>query len=94
MWFSESGIESLVRSGGWRRLQRFAGSTGASNVAFRGITPDPATAFRAVAGSGDDAGQVGGSLNQQSPTSSTSTAQPGQPTVCFDRPSDQAEDEK
>ena len=46
VWFSESGIESLVRSGGWRRLRRFAGSTGASNVAFRGITPD--------------AGQVGG----------------------------------
>jgi hypothetical protein len=58
--FSESGIESLVRPGGWRRLRLFAGSTGASNVAFRGITPDPTTAIQAVAGSGVDAGQVGG----------------------------------
>ena len=69
VWFSESGIESLVRSGDWRRLRRFAGSTGASNVAFRGITPDPATAIRAVAGSGVDAGQVGGLAQSTKPTS-------------------------
>ena len=58
--FSESGIVSLVRPGGWRRLRRFAGSAGASNVAFRGITPARATAIQAVTGSGVDAGQIGG----------------------------------
>jgi len=57
---SESGIESLVRPGGWRRLRRFAGRTGASSVACRGLTPNPATAIQAVTGSGVDAGQVGG----------------------------------
>jgi hypothetical protein len=66
-WFSESGIESLVRPGGWRRLRRFAGSTGGSNVAFRGITPDPAPAIQAGTGSGVDAGPVGRtrSINSQ-----------------------------
>src|ERR1700733_13459705 len=49
--FSESGIDALVRSGGWRRLRRFAGRTGAANVAFRGITPDPTTAIQAGVGS-------------------------------------------
>jgi len=68
VWFSESGIESLVRPGGWRRLRRFAGSTGASNVAFRGITPDP-TAIQAVAGSAVDAGPVGGLAQSTKPTS-------------------------
>jgi hypothetical protein len=58
--FSEGGIESLVRPGSWRRLRRFAGRTGASSVACRGLTPDPVTAIRAVTGSGVDAGQVGG----------------------------------
>jgi hypothetical protein len=53
---SESGIESLVRPGGWRRLRRFAGRTGASSVACRGLTPDP--------------GQVGGtrSINKDRPS--------------------------
>ena len=37
-----------------------AGSIGASNVAFRGITPDPAPAIQAGTGSGVDAGPVGG----------------------------------
>ena len=58
--FSEGGIESLVRPGGWRRLRRFAGRTGASSVACRGLTPNPTTAIQAVTGSGVDAGQVGG----------------------------------
>ncbi len=60
VFFSEIGIDSLVRLGGRRRLPRFAGGTGASSVAFRGISPDPATAIQAVAGSGLDAVQVGG----------------------------------
>ena len=58
--FSESGIDSLVRSGGWRRLPRFAGRINASIVACRGLTPDPATAIQAVTGSDVYAGQVGG----------------------------------
>ena len=68
-WFSEIGIDSLVRPGGWRRLRRFAGSTGASNVAFRGMTPDPAPAIQAGTGSGVDAGPVGGtrSINSKLP---------------------------
>jgi hypothetical protein len=37
--FSESGIEALIRSGGKRRQQRFAGSTRASNAASRWGTP-------------------------------------------------------
>ena len=41
-------------------LPQFARSSRGSNVAFRGITPDPATAIQAVTGSGVDAGQVGG----------------------------------
>ncbi|MBV9334680.1 MAG: hypothetical protein JO243_02205 [Solirubrobacterales bacterium] len=60
VFFSESKIETLVRPVGWRRLRQFAGSTSASNVAFRGITPDPSTAIQAVTGSGVDAGQVRG----------------------------------
>jgi hypothetical protein len=67
VWFSESGVESLVRPGGWRRLRRFAGRTGASNVACRGLTPDPATAIRAVTGSGVDAGQSGGTRSINKP---------------------------
>ena len=50
--FSESGVATLVRLRGKRRLPRFAGSLGGSDVAFRGIRPDPATAIRAVTGSG------------------------------------------
>jgi hypothetical protein len=67
---SESGIESLVRPGGWRRLRRFAGRTDASSVACRARTPDPATAIQAVTGSGVDAGQVGGtrSINKDRPS--------------------------
>ncbi len=57
--FSETGIGSLVRPRGWRRLRRFAGRTGGSGVACRGLTPDPATAIQAVTGSGVDAGQDG-----------------------------------
>lgn len=34
--FSESGVESLIRLRGRRRVLRFAGSIGASSVAFRG----------------------------------------------------------
>jgi hypothetical protein len=56
----ESGVDTLVRLRGRRRLARFAGSAGASSVAFRGISPDPATAIQAVTGSGLDAVQVGG----------------------------------
>lgn len=37
----------------------FAGSIGASNVAFRGITPALATAIQAVTKVGVDAGQIG-----------------------------------
>ena len=44
----ESGIETLVRPVGKRRRRR-AGSARASNVAFRGITPDLTTAIRASA---------------------------------------------
>jgi hypothetical protein len=58
--FSESVLDTLVRPGGRRRLSRFARRTRASNVAFRGITPDPATAIQAVTGSGVEAGQVEG----------------------------------
>ena len=57
---SGSGIESLIRPGGRRRLRRFAGRTDSSKVAFRGITPDPAPAIQAGTGSGVDAGPVRG----------------------------------
>jgi hypothetical protein len=50
--FSESGVATLVRLRGKRRLPRFAGSLGSSSIAFRGIKPDPATAIQAVTGSG------------------------------------------
>ena len=56
---SENGAASLVRLVRRRRLAQFAGSIGASNVAFRGITPDLATAIQAVTKSGVDAGQIG-----------------------------------
>ena len=48
-------------------MRRFAGRTDASNVAFRGSTPDPTTAIQAVAGSGVDAGPVRGtrSINKR-----------------------------
>jgi hypothetical protein len=49
---SESGIATLLRLRGRRRVERFAGSIGSSNLAFRGIKPDPATAIQAVTGSG------------------------------------------
>ena len=49
---SELGIAALVRLRGKRRGGRCAGSIGSSNVAFRGIKPDPATAIQAVTGSG------------------------------------------
>ena len=49
---SERGIATLVRLRGKRRVGRCAGSIGGSNVAFRGIKPDPATAIQAVTGSG------------------------------------------
>jgi hypothetical protein len=55
-----AGVESLVRLRGRRSMLRFAGSIGASSVAFRGSSPDPATAIQAVAGSGLEAGQIGG----------------------------------
>lgn len=62
---SESGVEALVRLRGRRMLLRFAGSVGASSVAFSEISPDPVTAIRAITGSGLDAGQVGGALNHE-----------------------------
>ena len=49
---SELGIAGLVRLRGKRRGGRCAGSIGSSNVAFRGIKPDPATAIQAITGSG------------------------------------------
>jgi hypothetical protein len=49
--FSESGVATLVRLRGKRRLPRFAGRLGSSSVAFR-VKPDPATAIQAVTGSG------------------------------------------
>jgi hypothetical protein len=52
---SERGIAALVRLRGKRRVGGCAGSIISSNVAFRGSTPDPTTAIRAVAGSGVDA---------------------------------------
>jgi len=61
---SESGVEGLVRLRGRRRRPGFAGSIGASSVAFRGITPDPTTAIQAVVGSGVDAGQVEGNRSR------------------------------
>ena len=85
VWFSESGIESLVRPRGRRRLRLFAGSTGASNVAFRGITPDPTTAVRAVAGSGVDAGQVEGLAQSTKPNFLNVDRQPGQLNTCDSR---------
>ena len=51
MFFAESLVETLVRLRG--RRPRFAGSIGASSVAFRGITSDPVTAIQAVTGSAD-----------------------------------------
>ena len=53
---SERGIAALVRLRGKRRVGRCAGSIGSSNVAFRGIKPDLATAIQAVTGSGLDDG--------------------------------------
>jgi hypothetical protein len=44
---SELGIAAPVRLRGKRRGGRCAGSIGSSNVAFRGIKPDPATAIQA-----------------------------------------------
>jgi hypothetical protein len=49
---SERGVVALVRLRGKRRVGRCAGSVGSSNVAFRGIKPDSATAIQAVAESG------------------------------------------
>lgn len=57
---SESGVDGLVRLRGKRRWRRFAGRIGDSSVAFRGSSPDPATAIQAVTGSGLDAVQEGG----------------------------------
>jgi hypothetical protein len=45
---SENVVATLVRLRGKRRLVRFAGRVGGSNVAFRGIKPDPATAIQAA----------------------------------------------
>ena len=45
-------VPALVRLRGKRRVRRCAGSIGSSDVAFRGIKPDPATAIQAVTGSG------------------------------------------
>jgi len=61
---SERGIAALVRLRGKRRVGGCAGSIISSNVAFRGSTPDPTTANRAVAGSGVDAFAGRGSLAQ------------------------------
>ena len=55
---SEDGAAGLVRLVSRRRLARCAGSIGTSNVACRGLTPDPATAIQAVTGSGVDDVQV------------------------------------
>lgn len=55
MFSSENGVEALVRLVGWRRARRCAGSIGATNVAFRVITPDLATAIQAVTESGVEA---------------------------------------
>ena len=49
---SESGVATVVRLRGRRRVGWFAGSIDSSNVAFRGIKPDPVTAIQAVTGSG------------------------------------------
>ena len=60
-WCSPTaGVEGLVRLGGKRRWRRLAGRIDASSVAFRGSTPDPATAIQAVTGSGLEAAQVRG----------------------------------
>ena len=48
---SEHGIEALVRLRGKRRVAWFAWRIHSSNVAFRGIKSDPATAIQAVTGS-------------------------------------------
>ena len=57
--FSDVYVSALVRPVGRRRLRQFAGRIGGSNVAFRGITPDPTTAIQAVVGSGVEAGRMG-----------------------------------
>jgi hypothetical protein len=56
---SEGAVEGLVRLVGRQSLPRCAGSFSASNVAFRGITPDLATAIQAVTKSGVEAGRIG-----------------------------------
>jgi hypothetical protein len=63
---SEIRVQTLVRPSMKRRLLRRAGSIRCSNAACRGLTPDPATPVRAVAGSGVDASPVRGeSLDQK-----------------------------
>lgn len=52
---SEIRVQILVRPSMKRRLLRCAGSIRGANAACRGLTPDPATPVRAVAGSGVDA---------------------------------------
>jgi hypothetical protein len=59
---SEDGAARLVRLVSQRRLARYAGSIGASNVACRGRTPDLTTAIQADAKSGVEAGRTGLSL--------------------------------
>jgi hypothetical protein len=79
---SERGIAALVRLRGRRRVARFAGSIGSSNVAFRGIKPDPATAIQAVTGSGlyDGSAEGDRSLIHLSPWERRSRARAGRRT--------------
>jgi len=56
---SEDGAAKLVRLVSQRRSPRYAGSSGTSNVACRGRTPDLTTAIQTVVKSGVEAGRTG-----------------------------------